>query len=90
MFLKLVNIGVIFVSRSSVCFSLSNSLYMNAFVGGAGGGIIHLNVSDILHVEGRVSSNGESAPNLGYGGGGSGGSVLINTRILEGSGTLEV
>ena len=58
--------------------------------GGRGGGIIHLNVRDFLHVEGKISANGKDATNVGYSGGGAGGSIYITTNTLEGAGTLEV
>lgn len=56
--------------------------------GGLGGGILKIDSSSLLRVDGRVSANGGGGS--GYNGGGSGGSVLIDTYRLEGDGTIEV
>ena len=49
--------------------------------GGRGGGIVWLTVYDRLQVDGQVSSNG--APGTATGGGGSGGSILIRTQLIQ-------
>ena len=49
--------------------------------GGRGGGIVWLTVYVRLQVDGQVSSNG--APGTATGGGGSGGSVLIRTELIQ-------
>ena len=57
--------------------------------GGRGGGILFLNISDTLDIEGILSVDG--ANNGGSeAGGGSAGSILIRTVLLEGSGTVQV
>jgi len=57
--------------------------------GGRGGGVVYLNVSHMLHVEGLVSADGESVEN-NKAGGGAGGSIHVHAAILEGSGTFQV
>ena len=59
-------------------------------VGGRGGGILHFDVSFILEVEGRISASGQSATNATFSGGGAGGSILMRTDVLRGSGEIEV
>ena len=59
------------------------------FSGGTGGGVVYLNVSGMLHVEGLVSADGESVTNR-RAGGGAGGSIHVQAAILEGSGTFQV
>jgi hypothetical protein len=49
---------------------------------GPGGGAIHLCVSNVLRIDGAIRSDGVS----GYGGG-AGGSIWIETPLLEGTGT---
>ena len=49
--------------------------------GGRGGGIVWLTVSGRLQVDGQVRSNGKSG--TATGGGGSGGSVLIRTHLIQ-------
>lgn len=56
--------------------------------GGRGGGILFLNISNTLDIEGTIRVNGGDGGI--YAGGGSGGSVLIKTKYLEGSGTTQV
>ena len=48
-----------------------------------------LNVSDTLDIEGDVHANGENYGDA-YSGGGSGGSIMIKTRVFEGSGSVQV
>ena len=64
-------------------------LCINLLTGGRGGGVVYLNVSGMLHVEGLVSADGESVSNQ-RAGGGAGGSIHVQTAILEGSGTFKV
>src|ERR1035437_4686398 len=55
--------------------------------GGAGGGAIHLNVTGMLVLDGRISADG--GVGIGEGsGGGSGGSVWVTAGTLTGAGTL--
>jgi len=58
--------------------------------GGRGGGILHFHIHTMLHVEGRVSANGQSSVHSSYSGGGAAGSVYVYADILEGSGIFEV
>src|SRR5258706_3179849 len=58
-----------------------------ATVGGAGGGAIHLHVSDTLIVNGDLSADGV-APNGDRAGGGSGGSIYLETGTLSGNGLV--
>lgn len=51
--------------------------------------MIHLNVSDVLRVEGRLHANGEEGQGQS-GGGGAGGSIWMNIKRLEGEGSIEV
>ena len=57
--------------------------------GGRGGGVLYLNVSHMLHVEGLVSADGQPGTN-NVAGGGAGGSIHVHAAILEGSGTFQV
>jgi len=56
--------------------------------GGLGGGILKIDVSSLLRVDGRVGASGGSGG--GASGGGSGGSVVIDAYRIEGSGSVEV
>lgn len=56
--------------------------------GGRGGGVIRLDVSDMLRLEGRLRASGEKGSSNG--GGGSGGSVLVRTNHFDGEGSIEV
>lgn len=58
-------------------------------LGGRGGGIFFLNISDTLDIEGTLSANGDNYVGS-YAGGGSGGSILVRTKMFEGSGTVQV
>lgn len=57
------------------------------FTGGSGGGLIRLNVTGVLLVDGIISANGNpgTAPSAG---GGSGGTVFLNVGDLSGSGVI--
>ncbi|KAL4226615.1 hypothetical protein ACF0H5_014598 [Mactra antiquata] len=54
-----------------------------------GGGVLDIEVYNILQVEGVIESNGEDG-SLNDAPGGSGGFIRVNTRQLEGSGRFEV
>lgn len=54
--------------------------------GGKGGGIVNLNVANILYVDGNVTSVGSGS----NGGAGSGGCIATNSLELEGYGRLDV
>jgi len=58
--------------------------------GGAGGGAIIIELSEKLIIDGQLSANGENgnADHYSSSGAGSGGSIYINTHILEGSGSI--
>ena len=55
--------------------------------GGNGGGLVRIDVTDTLTVNGNITSNGQT-PSTGQGGGGSGGAVYISTNILAGSASI--
>lgn len=55
---------------------------------GSGGGVLRLKSRHSLEVEGVLESNGQAGSN-GIGGG-SGGSVWVETHSLIGSGTIQV
>ncbi|NOQ56005.1 MAG: hypothetical protein GQ477_04340, partial [Nanohaloarchaea archaeon] len=60
-------------------------------VGGAGGGLIRLNISGILTVNGSIKADGNGGSgslNCG-GGGGSGGSIFIEAETIAGNGTIQ-
>ncbi len=61
--------------------------------GGAGGGIIRVEVLDTINLErSEVHANGQPGSEMGLGngsGGGSGGSISILTRNLKGESTIE-
>jgi YD repeat-containing protein len=55
-------------------------------LGGSGGGAIEIVASNLLHLDGGVTANGETPA---YGTGGSGGSVHVMAERLEGAGRFE-
>ena len=57
------------------------------YKGGNGGGLILLQVSGTLTVDGRISADGVS-PAAFLGGGGAGGAILIDTGTLAGNGDI--
>ncbi|MFA5392762.1 MAG: hypothetical protein WC306_03760, partial [Candidatus Paceibacterota bacterium] len=59
----------------------------SSYLGGMGAGAVKLTISGILTVTGNITANGETCVNL-WGGGGSGGSVWINTGTLAGAGII--
>lgn len=58
--------------------------------GGCGGGIIYFNITKEVKIDGVTSSSGQDGANTGYAGGGTGGSILIETALFDGSGSIEV
>ncbi|MGA3266010.1 MAG: hypothetical protein ABSE16_04220 [Verrucomicrobiota bacterium] len=56
--------------------------------GGSGGGLIQMNVSGNLQVDGTVSANGGNGWGVGGGGGGSGGGVNLSCATLAGAGII--
>ena len=54
---------------------------------GNGGGLLVLNIGSRLHVDGVIASRGLQGSPLG--GGGSGGTILINAYNVTGHGTLD-
>ena len=59
--------------------------YNSNSYGGNGGGIIHMNVSGVLYVDGEISVHGGAGTALGAGGG-SGGSIWVLCNELAGYG----
>ncbi|XP_077861759.1 uncharacterized protein LOC144342564 [Saccoglossus kowalevskii] len=57
--------------------------------GGTGGGIIWLNVTGVIDIDGEVTANGGHADAEG-GGGGSGGSILMYASVIKGYGRIAV
>ena len=55
--------------------------------GGNGGGVLWMNVTGIIDVDGRVSASGEDGRNLGSGGG-SGGSIWMYCKEIRGYGRI--
>lgn len=58
--------------------------------GGCGGGIIYFNITKEVKIDGVTSSSGQDGANTSYAGGGTGGSILIETALFDGSGSIEV
>ena len=56
--------------------------------GGQGGGVLWINVTGVLQIDGEVRSNGNRAKDIA-GGGGSGGSVWIHCNIFRGTGKVK-
>lgn len=55
--------------------------------GGNGGGVIWMNATNVIDIDGIVSANGENAPTPGSGGG-SGGSIWIYCNSIKGYGRI--
>jgi hypothetical protein len=55
--------------------------------GGQGGGMIWLNATNMIEIDGRLSANAGNAISA-YGGGGSGGSIWVYCRVFRGMGTI--
>ncbi len=53
-----------------------------------GGGSLWWQVGKLIHLDGLISSKGQGGSN--YGGGGSGGSVLVETTNITGHGEINV
>lgn len=60
------------------------------FTGGCGAGIIYFNITKETKVDGIVSANGQDGAHTSYAGGGTGGSLLIETVLFDGTGSVEV
>ena len=61
-------------------------MYSTYSFGGTGGGMIRLNVTGFLEVDGTISANGGNGS--GGGGGGSGGSIWLTVGTLSGTGSV--
>ncbi len=59
----------------------------NTGLGGKGGGVIILNVSDTLNNSGSIVADGETIGGSANSGGGAGGSILINAGTYAGAGS---
>ena len=57
--------------------------------GGLGGGIIRLSVRGTLQIDGTISCNGAGGQQA-RSGGGSGGSIWIDTSLMKGYGAVQV
>lgn len=55
--------------------------------GGNGGGVLWINVTNTIDIDGTVSANGESGPTAGSGGG-SGGSIWMYCNTIKGYGKI--
>lgn len=60
---------------------------INGAHGGAGGGVIFINVTNMFEIDGEISVSGMDAGADG-GGGGAGGSITVHTNILKGYGEI--
>ena len=58
-------------------------------VGGAGGGTLWLNITNLIEVDGELSTDGGEAVG-NSGGGGSGGSIWMYCRVFRGLGNLTI
>lgn len=56
---------------------------------GNGGGVLFFNVSNVLHIDGVISAEGDDAAN-GANGGGSGGSLYVLCHEITGTGSVSV
>ena len=76
-----------FLNPLSYGSSGGHSIFPHA--GGRGGGKLHLEVGNFLTVDGTISANGGDfeSPRSG---GGSGGSILIHTHVVDGDGSIQV
>jgi len=63
-------------------------VFVYLLAGGCGGGILIVNVSQEVKVDGTMSADGQ--PGSGPAGGGAGGSILILTDHFDGSGNIQV
>ena len=59
----------------------------NGARGGNGGGVLWMNVTGVIDVDGIVSANGEDTPTVGSGGG-SGGSIWMYCKKIKGYGKI--
>nr|XP_026694748.1 uncharacterized protein LOC104266654 [Ciona intestinalis] len=58
--------------------------------GGRGGGVLYLNISGTLYIDGEVTAHGAAAQSGRDSGGGSGGSILIHTERITGYGKVAI
>ncbi len=80
--------GLAYGSQTSpTTYGSGGGTYSTYSIGGTGGGIIRLNVTGNLQVDGRISANGGNGSGTG-GGGGAGGSIWVMSGILAGSGSI--
>jgi hypothetical protein len=63
----------------------------NTYVGGSGGGVIRLEASDAVTVDGTLDARGQSdPPGQQHAGGGSGGSILVQCHRFGGAATAQI
>ncbi|MBI2442256.1 MAG: hypothetical protein HYV35_12915 [Lentisphaerae bacterium] len=75
-------------SNTPVDSGSSGGRYPNSgagYYGGAGGGVIRLEVTSSVTVDGTLTANGGDLGSPGYSGGGSGGSIFIRCRNFTGA-----
>ena len=56
--------------------------------GGTGGGMIWMNVTGFIYIDGEVSAHGSDGPSTSGGGGGSGGSIWMYCKLIKGYGRI--
>ena len=56
--------------------------------GGSGGGMIWMNVTGVIYIDGEVSAHGSPAAETSGGGGGSGGSIWMYCELIKGYGRI--
>jgi hypothetical protein len=66
--------------------SVTTTTYLNS--GGAGGGLIRLEITETLLLEGQLRANGRYGSASRFSGGGSGGGIYVRCRTLSGGGSL--
>ncbi|CAH1775844.1 unnamed protein product, partial [Owenia fusiformis] len=57
--------------------------------GGTGGGMIWMNVTNMIHIDGEVTCHGGDVADGFGGGGGSGGSIWMYTELIKGYGSIK-
>ena len=57
-------------------------------IGGDGGGLIYMNISGILDLDGTITADGTAGSGGGYRGAGAGGGINITVNSITGSGTM--
>ena len=73
-----------------MCIFMEKCQYFISLTGGCGGGILTFDLSEELKVDGVLSANGQGASQSSYSGGGSGGSIYVNTYHFDGMGQIQV